>query len=589
MPPSSIDSVDQNTLFSRARVAFFVAGLATGVTAAIAIGSLADSTGSDSDATRNLQFSEQGKHKSRSRESPSDRMLPRDAAQQLAGALSSATTPESFGKLRVLVDQAAKFDPQGSFDTAMGVMDPTRRREIMRRVLGTWVHSDHAAALAAVDQVENLALRRDLLKFAVSTLAARNPEAAVSILSKTPSLRSDRLWQESFANYAKADPVAAMAAYRDLDHPKERQDALRGIAQTFAERDLKSAAEWADNLGEKEGQSQAILEVLRHGAESNPALAATQIGLLQKIETRDAIEIAGRIAEQWAETNVTAAVEWAERLTPEQRDYAIKEIASDVLRYDPDAAQAMASKIEDSAQRGKLYEQLARLHMSADAGEAAKWIADLPAQDQSAAWRGAATEWARTRPEEAAAFAMSEDLDPLARKQLIERSSSEWARIDPSSAATWASSIEGKEGREAVARVVETWSREDPQTAIEFVAANIQGDQLTEMTRRAIGNWTREDPAEAAGFVSTLEESKVKESVFRDVTERWMKEDSLAASEWVASLEPSPARDTAVSTLINRIERDDPEAAVQWAETITDARAREETYKRLLRRLQKGG
>ena len=104
------------------------------------------------------------------------------------------------------------------------------------------------------------------------------------------------------------------------------------------------------------------------------------------------------------------------------------EIASELVRVDPDAAEEIARGIGDTVERHKLLGDLARLHMQVDSAEAISWISELPFQDQLAAWRSAAYEWSRTRPEEAAAFAVSGEVDPEVRQRLLESSMPHWAR-----------------------------------------------------------------------------------------------------------------------------------------------------------------
>ena len=91
-------------------------------------------------------------------------------------------------------------------------------------------------------------------------------------------------------------------------HPEERKDALRGIARAFARENLSSAMEWAKSLDATEDKNGAVLDILHYASESSPALAAKHIGLLKKIEGKQAEEVAGRIAEEWAETDFAAAV-----------------------------------------------------------------------------------------------------------------------------------------------------------------------------------------------------------------------------------------------------------------------------------------
>ena len=580
-----------NANFPRGRVVYFLAGAAAGVAVTFALGVLTGGSEKGDSSTPKQTAAKTHKNKKSNSDKESGiaasykGLSPRQASADLEGVLSTTAALEDFDQLKVLIDQASKFDPEASFETGLEIADPAKRRDVLCRVLRTWVLKDREAAMAAVNQMENVALRRDLMKSAIATLSGSNPAGAFAVLRATPSLRDDNLWQESFSNWAKSNPDAAVAAWQNLEHPEERGDALRGIATAFAKKNFSTAIEWAKGLSQEDDKNRAVLDILRYASESSPALAAQHIDLLKNVEGERAQEVAGRIAEEWAETDFSAAVAWTEKLPAAQRDRALREIAGDLMRYDPDAAEEMAAEIEDGDQRRRIVGEIAKMQMTADPMDAVKWIANLPPEDQQSAWRNAAYEWARTRPEEAAAFALSEDLEESARRQLIEAAAPQWARIDPASAAQWAIQLQGNSGKEGLARVVDEWSRRAPQAAIDFIAQSTEGKQQEEMTRRAVGSWSREDPSQAAEFVSGLEQSKIKDTIARDVTENWMRSDSMAASEWVGSLEPGTARDSAVGALIYRIEREDPAAAAQWAETIVDVRKRDETFKRLLRRL----
>ena len=81
-----------------------------------------------------------------------------------------------------MIDRASSFDARGSFEIALGLTDLGRSRDALQRVLRTWIVEDREAALVAIEQVGNVALRRDLLRSAVGSLSRSDPEGAVAIL-----------------------------------------------------------------------------------------------------------------------------------------------------------------------------------------------------------------------------------------------------------------------------------------------------------------------------------------------------------------------------------------------------------------------
>jgi hypothetical protein len=578
-----------SSLSSGGAVSFFV-GTAVGVLGTLIAVTVSSTSPPTSELAENIPKAADSKPKPAEKQTSGnvyEGYSPRDASARFSSVLNTPGALDDLDRLNDLIENAAKFDPEAAMEAASGIVDPARQRDVMRRVLRTWIVQDRDSAMAAIDAMENLALRADLTKFAIGTLAESNPAGAFALLKATPSLRDEDLWRESFSNWAKVDPAAAMAAWEGLTHPEERKDALRGIASALAKKDLNSAVAWARDLTNKDDRDSAVISVLHSAIEKNPLAAAENMALLKEVDSDRSREVASRIASKLAETDVPGALKWAEALPASQRDSALRSIAGNLMRFDPDEAEATINKIQDKDQRRDIYSDLARLHMTGDPKDAVKWIATLPAEDQSSAWRGAAYEWARSRPEDAAAFVLSGELDDSGRRQLIEATAEHWSRLEPESAATWASQLGGKEGREALARVVDEWSRKDPQTALGFIGNTATGEQAEDLTRRVVSRWSRDEPVEAANFALALAPSPVQESMMRDITQQWMENDSMAASQWVGSLDPGPARDSAISSLISRIERDDPEAAAQWAGTISDANAREETYKRLIRRLEK--
>lgn len=507
-------------------------------------------------------------------------------SQEIVNPNSTPVLRASSGHSAKIGSPAPESDARINFAIALEVEDSGERLALLQEVLKTWLVKDHAGALDTIRGIENVALRRDLIQFALTNLADNAPATAVTLLAQMPSIHHDHLWERAYSNWAMKEPAVALAAWEAHKHPAERREALKGVASSLARLDVASAVEWATELENGEEKRQAMHEILGKAFATSPALAAQYVEELAPVDRDGAMSFVDRIAQRWADEDPAEATNWAETLPPEQRDRAWREIAMRNLNREPEAAEALANRIEDDSLRLGIIAEIGRLRMTAGPDEALDWINRLPREQQQSAWSGASVEWARSHPQEAAEFALSGKVDDAVSQQLIESAIPQWSRVDPEAAAAWAVQLSGESAEAALQSVVNEWSGVAPEATLEFLATTFEGSQLEAMTRKAVNRWSHANPAEAATFVSDLEDGTMRDSVTREVAETWMNKDSMAASEWVASLEPGSARDHAVDILIARIEAEDPATAAQWAETIVDPDRRNEVYKRLLNRLQ---
>ncbi|MDG2124444.1 MAG: hypothetical protein P8J87_12135 [Verrucomicrobiales bacterium] len=486
------------------------------------------------------------------------------------------------------VEVVPEADVVSRFAVALAIEDRDGRRAELQGILKTWVTSDHEAALAMVEGLDNVALRRDLTQFALTTLSDESPATAVALLKTMPSLHHDQLWERSFLNWVADDPEEALEVWQGHRHPEERREALKGIAVGLAQQDTGVAIEWANGLSDPKEKREAVHQIVGRAMRTGHAHAAQYLDALAAVDRNAAVEFADTIAQRWADQDPREATEWAESLEYDQRNRALREIAHKTVHRDPAAAEGVIDRIDDGDLRRGLIADLGRLRITAGVQETARWIGGLSHEDQQAAWRGASAEWARSSPQDAAVFALSGSVDEPVRQQLIDLALPQWSRIDPAAAAEWAADLPGDSADGALQSVVEEWSASDPVATIDFLANSVQGEQLEGMTKSAVKNWSHADPSGAAAFIGGFEEGAMKDNIASEVTKTWMEKDSLAASEWVASLDSGSARDSAVVTLIHHIARDDVDAAVRWAETIGDRGKRDDTFERLLRGIEGG-
>ncbi|NIP98698.1 MAG: hypothetical protein GWO24_36935 [Akkermansiaceae bacterium] len=434
---------------------------------------------------------------------------------------------------------------------AMSIGDPYKRRDVLRRLFNYWIGSDQEAALEALGGLENLALRRDLYREAMRWLAGEDPVEAIALLEKDANLHDHELWGRAFSIWARTDRDEAVKKILAIENRGMREQVLNSVARRLASTDLGGALEWVAGLDDQHRES-ALEGVLSEAANAHPDVVVKNIEKLPGGRMRR--EIIARTADEWAERDPDAAIEWARTLDEHEQELAVSEIAGTVFETDPDRAEEIAHLISGSERRGQILGQIARLRATVDVGDAISWLESLPQEDRGGAWSGVAREWARIDPRAAAEYAAATD-DSVARGQLVSAVSYSWSQRDPAEAAEWARSLGEDRAREnAMNRIIENWARENPAAAGEYVTNSLDGELQANMTRQVVGRWLRENTAEASAWIDTLPDGQ--------------------------------ARDSAIYTLVSSIEREFPETALQWANTVSDEKKRNYMQRRIGQRLR---
>lgn len=226
--------------------------------------------------------------------------------------------------------------------------------------------------------------------------------------------------------------------------------------------------------------------------------------------------------------------------------------------------------------------------------------------------------WATTEPEKALAFAehLPVEYQTEGRSSRNLRSSSihkvfqEWSKREPSAAAQH---VDANVELQPYGRtVVEIWSEQDPQAALDWIGEKPQEEQVPLLTaslgqiiqhdleaglelieklpsedqqrhrRTAMQEWMKQSAEEASAYMRDFELDEYYQDTFAALGRAWNEEDLAALGDYLTSLEPGTNRDAAVAALslrlIDRVEPDFP-LALEWIESINDAEFRGEQRK----------
>lgn len=176
-----------------------------------------------------------------------DAMLPHLLSQggEATRAWIDGITDEALrgGAMMRAADQLAATDPAG---TAAWLManpgEATQRR--MDDVYSTWAQKDEQAAmssLAALPAGEN---RTNALRGVVSSIAVRDPKAAVSVLDRFPNDVNDRVVQNVVWHSFGNDPSIAVNQIARIADQGERERMYGRTLEAWMDRDSAAALAW---------------------------------------------------------------------------------------------------------------------------------------------------------------------------------------------------------------------------------------------------------------------------------------------------------------------------------------------------------
>jgi hypothetical protein len=151
-----------------------------------------------------------------------------------------------------------------------------------------------------------------------------------------------------------------------------------------------------------------------------------------------------------------------------------------------------------------------------------------------------------------------------------------YAAEDPHAAIEWLKSIEGKGFLGAAYyHTFDTWMREEPAQATEFITtmpdSRDRNEAISALVQRTIG----EDPELALGWAENITEDSFRHRKFRDAFNTWVHHDPEKASTYLAGMPSSPERDYAIQGFASTLVKDDPAAAIAWVDAIGDLRMRD--------------
>ncbi len=306
--------------------------------------------------------------------------------------------------------------------------------------------------------------------------AELDPKAAAEYLLKNRKpggwidIDGHLLWN----TWGGKDPAAAVAFAKGMTKPGERDSALKVIVQTMARMDPDGALDFAKlHAPEMLAKGEFSRELSENAMASRHEDMARRLASIPGNEgaTTSAIRAASI---RWAETDRTAALDWAQSLSePTVRDAALAGV----------------------------YQQ-----------------------------------WFRDKPQEAASAALAEarnggDLDAVASV-----GANGWPLNDWQGAAGWAEKLPTeKERTTAYGALGERLGRDKPQAGAQWMEALPEGPAKDEAIARYVVQVEGEDGAGAMAWALTISDEKKRQETSHRVVKSWFERSPASAFEWLQS------------------------------------------------------
>ncbi len=473
----------------------------------------------------------------------------------------------------------AEVDPAAALEYA-NTLSSSRRSSAITSVLTGWARADLDGAINYVSQLEHGSARTAAAKAIVTILSEQDPARALAFIrsERLHSTRSSSPSTHFFELWGNSDPQSAAAEVLKLPSGKERDYALRNLARSWAGKDPNAALVWVQSLPPSNGRRYAFTAILSAIAETNPALASSQVMTLNGAARYDAIyALTGR----WAKHDLNGALNWATGLQgTQERDRALRGLASQWAESDPQSAAAFVDTLPMGTSRSGLTTTIASAWSKKDPSSALNWLQDLPNSSmKNSAMATAVDNMANSDPAGASEWIKAIPSES-SRRRLYDDIASGWARKDPESAIAWVESLQNGQ-RDAARQIVRDMGSRAPARVARFVAGLPDATQY-DLVDDIASAWAGSNPTAARQWAEGLPEGRSKTRAMTTLINNVSSSDPQTGAQMALSLGNESSRNSSIQSLAAKWAGNDSEAALAWIETLPGGSTRERAMQGLI-------
>jgi hypothetical protein len=175
-----------------------------------------------------------------------------------------------------IIQAIAGTDPNRATQLLTSMPRSQERGEALDQMLPHLLKQGGDATRSWIDGLQDDALRNGAMMRAADQLAATDPAGTAAWLLANPGEATDRRMDDVYSTWAAKDESAALAAMANLPAGEVRSDALRGVISSVAVRDPQAAVSMLDRY-QSDVDDRVVRNVVWHSFGADPALAMNQI------------------------------------------------------------------------------------------------------------------------------------------------------------------------------------------------------------------------------------------------------------------------------------------------------------------------
>ena len=361
---------------------------------------------------------------------------------------------------------------------------------------------------------------------------------------------------------------------------QEKKAALQAAIESGMEKDPKSVLKllfgfgWSSNTASISRTDESRSFIQRY-----PELA---IALLDQVPEIGRSMVLESIGSAWAETDLKAALAWANQQTDSKiKDAILEGVIPSMAKTDLQGALAYAEKLGPgdtmSLTDGDLHDRtISQVFENAarDGQGALALMQSLPeGRTKDLAARGIIKFMSENDPQ--AAMDLATGIGAVRIRYDVMGSVAEsWFKNDPAAATQWMQSLpEGETKDLASITISRLMAQNDPQAALDMATKIGDSNWRTEAQENVVwqlGEWSKKNPAAALQWMQSLPEGQTKDIVSSTISREMAARDPQAAFDIATGIGDSDRRTAAQENVVNQWSEKNPAAATEWMQSLPE-------------------
>lgn len=473
-----------------------------------------------------------------------------------------------------LIAEWVQLDAENGLKFYLGKGPDSNQR---RQFIEEWLALDAPAAVDALLKSEPGWER--VVRDSLSEIARRLPSRIAELVERLPKVEDywDTNIRDAFGIVAERDLRAARKWVEAMTGPN-REEAIAGVAQSWAKSDFKSAMAWARGLPEGIDRDHIVRAALMGLAVIDPAKALESVSLVPPggRPAHFADTTGARVLQKAAEANFETTMAWLRQHPGRLSSEDLVGLAHVVTeRLNADTMGFLNSQVEAGTLSVLMPAiESALLNQSGDQREAVwEWLKTQPDNETTKALKSEVIGSAGWQDPELALRLMGDlpqtDEGNAQVRQLAQRllnGGNSMHRFDK-----LLSEVPDRLRQPLIEEAFDSLHSNigDPQKWITRLALLPEASQAKgiESIARA---WADESPEEAVAWTTTLSPGESRNGAISAIASRWANKDPHGAAEWIAVLPIGVERDRGAESLAVAVAETYPREAWEWALNISD-------------------